>query len=99
MIEKKKTQKKTTSNKTYNKIANCALKLFAKKGYNVVSIRDICNLANVNICSISYYFKSKKDLYKTIIENLIHPKLAFIKEVSSDFYNLDINEKKKNFYK
>lgn len=99
MIEKKKKQKRTTSKKTYNKIANCALKLFAKKGYNAVSIRDICNLANVNICSISYYFKSKKDLYKTIIENLIHPKLAFIKEVSLDFYYLDINEKKEKFLK
>jgi AcrR family transcriptional regulator len=50
------------------KILKVASELFAKKGYDAVSVREIANLAEVNLSMISYYFGGKEGLYKSIIE-------------------------------
>ena len=58
-----------------------AVDLFAKKGLNGTSIREIASVAGVNLASINYHFKNKENLYwkvfdynhdwiKTGIENL-----------------------------
>lgn len=60
------------------KILNAAIKLFAQKGFDGTSIRDICKEANVNICMISYYWGSKADLYQGIIDNLIERQSAYV---------------------
>lgn len=49
-------------------ILKAAVKLFAMKGYNSVSIRDIGKAAGVNSAAISYYFGGKKELYRDILE-------------------------------
>lgn len=67
------------------KILNAATKLFAHKGFNGVSIREICKEADVNICMISYYFGGKQELYNAIIDNLIERQTEYI----SSFLNLD----------
>ena len=51
------------------KILKSAIKLFAQKGYDAVSIREICKNAGCNICMISYYWGGKQELYNGIIEN------------------------------
>lgn len=43
--------------------------LFAKKGFDAVSVREIAKESGQNISMISYYFGSKEGLYKTIISN------------------------------
>lgn len=53
------------------KILMTATKLFANKGFDAVSVREICKEANVNLCLISYYFGGKQELYNAIIEDLI----------------------------
>ena len=67
------------------KILSTATKLFAKKGFDAVSIREICKKANVNICMISYYFGGKKELYQAIIDELIERQTEYAKT----FLNLD----------
>ena len=67
------------------KILSTATKLFAKKGFDAVSIREICKKANVNICMISYYFGGKKELYQAIIDELIERQTEYAKT----FINLD----------
>lgn len=62
---------KISDKNSKEKILSTATKLFAKKGFNGVSIREICKEAGVNICMISYYFGGKKELYSGIIDNLI----------------------------
>jgi AcrR family transcriptional regulator len=37
--------------------------LFAEKGYNAVSVREIIAAANCNLAAINYYFGTKKNLY------------------------------------
>jgi TetR/AcrR family transcriptional regulator, regulator of cefoperazone and chloramphenicol sensitivity len=43
-------------------------KLFAQRGYDGTSIRDICTEAKTNIAAVSYHFGDKMGLYKAVIE-------------------------------
>ena len=56
-------------NATQEKLFAAAIPLFAKKGYAAVSIREIAKAADVNVSSISYYFRGKEGLYHAIIES------------------------------
>ena len=58
-------------NDTQEKLFAAAIPLFAEKGYAGVSIRDIAKAADVNVSSISYYFRGKEGLYHAIIESHI----------------------------
>lgn len=50
------------------KILKVAAKLFADRGLDGVSVRDISREAEVNVSLVSYYFGGKEGLYVTIIE-------------------------------
>jgi AcrR family transcriptional regulator len=45
-----------------------SLRLFSENGYDATSIRDIAKAAGVTEGLIYHYFRSKKDLLKTIVE-------------------------------
>ena len=47
-------------------ILDAAEKLFAAKGFNGTSVRDIAETANVNLAMISYYFGSKEKLFEAM---------------------------------
>ena len=59
------------------KILTSATKLFANKGLDAVSVREICKNANVNLCLISYYFGGKQELYNAIIQDLIEKQTQY----------------------
>ena len=46
-------------------------KLFAEKGYDGTSVRDIAKAAEINVAMISYYFGSKEKLLDAVIINRI----------------------------
>ncbi len=71
------------------RILEAATKLFAQKGFDGTSIREICKKANVNLCMISYYWGGKQELYNGIIENLLEKQI----EYSKNFLNLNRNPK------
>lgn len=48
---------------TRDKILDIAQKLFAQKGFDGTSVRDIAKEAEVNIAAINYHFKNKAALY------------------------------------
>lgn len=50
------------------KILEAAEELFAEKGFEGTSVRDIAQKADVNIAMISYYFGSKEKLLEALIE-------------------------------
>ena len=52
---------------TKKKVIETALTLFKINGYHGTSVRDISKKANVNIATISYYFKGKQGLLEHII--------------------------------
>ena len=48
-------------------ILNITEKLFAEKGFDGTSVRDIAKAADVNVAMVSYYFGSKEKLLDAII--------------------------------
>ena len=71
------------------RILEAATQLFAQKGFDGTSIREICKKANVNLCMISYYWGGKQELYNGIIENLLEKQI----EYSKNFLDLNKNPK------
>lgn len=72
-------------------IMDKALEVFAEKGFDSASVRDIAHRAEVNVAMISYYFGSKEKLLEAIfknntktmkgkIESIIHSKVHDIME-------------------
>ncbi len=49
-------------------IIETALDLFAGKGYEGTSIRDIAEKASVNLAMVNYYFGSKEKLFENIVQ-------------------------------
>jgi AcrR family transcriptional regulator len=56
-------------------LLDAAERLFAERGYNGVSTRQIAEAANVNLGSIPYYFGNKENLLKEVIERRAVPEL------------------------
>ncbi|XQW83834.1 TetR/AcrR family transcriptional regulator [Thalassotalea piscium] len=52
---------------TKNKILDAAESLFADKGFNGTSLREITSLAEVNLAAVNYHFGSKKELIKSVM--------------------------------
>lgn len=50
------------------KLVKSALKLFADKGFEGTTVRDIADDAGVNLSMVSYYFHGKLGLYRACIE-------------------------------
>ena len=59
--------KKNDNKLVKEKIFKVAVKLFAKKGYSAVGVREIAREADVNIAMISYYFGGKAGIMKAVI--------------------------------
>ncbi len=49
-------------------IIETALGLFAEKGFEGTSIRDIAEKASVNVAMVNYYFGTKEKLFERIVE-------------------------------
>ena len=55
---------------------DCAEKIFAEKGYDKASVREITAAANVNLASIHYHFGSKENL----LQELLNRKLEWLNQ-------------------
>ncbi|MBV5339553.1 MAG: TetR/AcrR family transcriptional regulator [Deltaproteobacteria bacterium] len=51
-----------------NKLISIATRLFAERGLNGVSIRELSNAAGVSISMISYHFGGKEGLYSSVLQ-------------------------------
>ncbi|MFA4901944.1 MAG: CerR family C-terminal domain-containing protein [Desulfobaccales bacterium] len=54
---------------TRERLLDEAEALFAEKGYNAVSVREIITAANCNLAAINYYFGTKKNLYLEVFRS------------------------------
>jgi AcrR family transcriptional regulator len=59
-----------TQEKTKGKLLCAAIKVFAEKGYDGATVRDICSRVGANVAAVNYYFGSKESLYRHILEML-----------------------------
>lgn len=56
-------------NELRNKLISTATLLFAERGLNGVSIRELSKAAGVSISMISYYFGGKEGLYSSVLQD------------------------------
>lgn len=57
---------------TQEKILQAACEAFAENGYYTAKTQDICASAGANVAAISYYFRGKANLYRSVWEYLFH---------------------------
>jgi len=53
---------------TRDRILDAAEHLFAHRGYERATIRDIATSADANLAAVGYYFRGKENLYVAVIE-------------------------------
>ena len=63
-----KNKKRQASSDSRKRILQAAVMLFAKKGYGSCGLRELAAAANVNLAMINYFFGSKKELLKEILD-------------------------------
>lgn len=68
-LEKTTYEDETRADSTSSRIQQVAVRLFAKKGYDGTSTKEICQEAGVNIAAIHYHFGSKERLLRAILES------------------------------
>lgn len=72
-------------NESRRRLLATAGRLFAEKGFDGVSTRDIANAAGVNISLISYYFNGKEGLYIAVLRDCCEGTMSKHDVLFSDF--------------
>ena len=65
-------------------IIHSALALFAEKGFDNTSIREISTKAGVNVAMVNYYFGSKEKLFEAMIEHKSHYLKTRLAQIAGD---------------
>ena len=72
------------NNHTKERILDEAEALFALKGYDAVSVREITGAANCNLAAVNYHFGNKKHLYLEVFRSRWLPRASRIKKDFQD---------------
>ncbi len=64
-------------NDVENRLLDAAEQLFAEKGFDATSIRDITNHAKCNVAAVNYHFKNKQNLYNQVF----HRRMTAMRDV------------------
>ena len=77
---------------TEEKIIIAARTVFTKKGFSATRTRDIADEAGLNLALLNYYFRSKKNLFRIIIEEKFDELFGMIGPILSN-PDISIEEK------
>jgi AcrR family transcriptional regulator len=55
---------------TRERLLRAALQVFAERGYEAATIREICGRAEANVAAVHYHFGDKRKLYESIYSTL-----------------------------
>jgi len=77
---------------TEQKIIRAADKLFTQKGYAATKTRDMTEEAGTNLALLNYYFGSKENLYKKVVQEKLKMLLGAMGPVLSD-ENISLEDK------
>jgi len=78
---KKSTHHDNTRNDTRSQLLCAAKTLFARKGYDGTTVKDVSKAAKVNISLISYHFQGKEGLYRACLEQFGKARLTIAQRV------------------
>jgi AcrR family transcriptional regulator len=62
---------KRTPDATRAKLLDAAGRMFAERGYQATTVRDICARAGANVALVNYYFGGKQGLYTAVLRQLM----------------------------
>jgi AcrR family transcriptional regulator len=65
---------------TRAKLLGAAGHMFAERGYQATTVRDICSRAGANVALVNYYFGGKRGLYLVVLHELM-ARSAHLEEV------------------
>lgn len=82
-------KEETTSDKTKDLILDSARKHFCDKGYEGVSVRDICCEAGANVSAIKYHFGGKEGLYRECFKIFGESRLNSASKILTNAVSLD----------
>ena len=60
----------TAAGNTRERLLGAALEVFAERGYDAATIREICSRAGANVAAVHYHFGDKRKLYQAIYGTL-----------------------------
>ncbi len=83
-----------TEQSTEQKIISAAQNIFTKKGFAATRTRDIAEESGINLALINYYFGSKENLFKIIVEQKFMDLFGLLNPILSD-ENIQLDEKTK----
>lgn len=58
---------------TGERLLDAAEKLFAERGFEATSMRDVTRLAGTNLASVNYHFRSKEGLIRAVFQRRLGP--------------------------
>ncbi len=62
-------------------LLQAAKKLFARKGYDATTVREIAHEAGLNLSLVSYYFEGKEGLYREIIDGFGRDRMSAMQRI------------------
>ena len=71
IVMKRENKKKKAGEKTISTLINVAKELFAEKGYANTALEEVVALAGVTRGALYHHFRSKKELYEAVLEEVL----------------------------
>ncbi|MBP9924816.1 MAG: TetR/AcrR family transcriptional regulator [Cyclobacteriaceae bacterium] len=69
---------------TEDRIKEAAHRVFLEKGFSATTIRDVAKEAKSNVALVNYYFRSKKNLFTTVMLEKVHQILGKLAPILKD---------------
>src|ERR1700682_3996592 len=67
----RRSREAAASDRTREKLLEVAGKVFAERGYQAATIREICVRAGANVAAVNYHFGDKLGLYTEILQQSV----------------------------
>ncbi len=64
--------RKTDRSKTRLQLLEAAAEVFAGRGFEAATVREICDQAGANVASVNYHFRDKETLYAEVLKYALH---------------------------
>jgi len=82
---------------TRQRLMDAAARLFAERGFENVTVRDICGQAGANVAAVNYYFRDKAGLYQEVIRRIIGYMQQMMERAHNAGHNKNPEERLKHY--
>lgn len=82
-MEKARTKRRIQAEESRENIFNTAIKLFSERGYESVTVEQICKAAKVSVGGFYHYYKSKASVFDELHERLNDHFLELVQNTES----------------